>query len=374
MKISLVHDWLRVNAGSEKVVKEILDLYRHEDIILYTLFNKLTEDERRQILQKIPCKTSWLQYFPFVGRIYKILLPLMPVVIAHLRIRSSDLYLSSSHAIAKGFSLPAKKLHICYCHTPMRYAWYLHEDYLQEFSGIKLWLIRQVLPFIRRWDLRSAAQVSEFIANSKHIQHQIKSIYHRESVVIYPPVNTKQFALNNAPRKDFYLAVGRCVPYKKMDIIIKAFKQMPDKKLVLIGDGYDRKKIKELLKCCDNIVWLGYQHDDELILYMQNAKACIFAAKEDFGIMCVEAQATGTPVLALDYGGYKETVIEGKTGYFFQDQSPDAIMQAVVKFENYPLQNHVAISEHASFFSTEKFRQTFREFVHHKAATFVNAS
>ncbi|MBK8144313.1 MAG: glycosyltransferase [Bacteroidetes bacterium] len=363
MKIALIHDWLRVNAGSEKVVSEILSIFRNEDVHLYTLFNKLTPEEKKDILHNLPCHTSWLQHVPFIGRIYKTLLPLMPFVVKHLRIQKADIYISSSHAIAKGFTHPKNKLHICYCHTPMRYAWYLNEDYLQDFSGIKLRLIQMILPYIRKWDLQSATQVDYFIANSKHIQHQIKEIYKRDSVVIYPPVNTHKFSVSINPRQDFYLAVGRFVPYKKMDIIIKAFKNLPHKKLILIGDGYDSKKIKNLIQDTDNIVWLGYQHDNELILYMQNAKACIFAAKEDFGIMCVEAQSTGTPVLALQYGGYKETVVEGRTGYFFEEQTVASITEAVLKFEKAPLSNHEEISKHAATFAADNFRMAFQKYV-----------
>ncbi|MBK9300535.1 MAG: glycosyltransferase [Bacteroidetes bacterium] len=256
----------------------------------------------------------------------------------------------------------------------MRYAWYLNEDYLENFSGFKLWLIRKILPFIRRWDLKSATQVHYFIANSKHIQQQIKAIYQRDAVVIYPPVKTTKFVLNNNPRQAFYLAVGRFVPYKKMDIIINAFKQMPDKKLVLIGDGYDRKNIKKLIYQIPNIIWLGYQHDDELILYMQNAQACIFAAKEDFGIMCVEAQSTGTPVLALNYGGYRETVIDGTTGYFFEEQTAEAIQKVVMKFEQAPLVNHLVISQHAARFSAAHFKQSFQQFVSEQFALFKKQS
>ncbi len=363
MKIALIHDWLRVNAGSEKVVSEILSIFQNEEVHLYTLFNKLTPEEKKDILHNLPCHTSWLQQVPFIGRIYKTLLPLMPFVVKHLRIQKSDIYISSSHAIAKGFTHPKNKLHICYCHTPMRYAWYLNEDYLQDFSGIKLQLIQMILPYIRKWDLKSATQVDYFIANSKHIQHQIKEIYKRDSVVIYPPVNTYKFSVSINPRQDFYLAVGRFVPYKKMDIIIKAFKNLPHKKLILIGDGYDSKKIKNLIQDTDNIVWLGYQHDNELILYMQNAKACIFAAKEDFGIMCVEAQSTGTPVLALKYGGYKETVVEGRTGYFFEEQTVASIAEAVIKFEKAPLTNHEEISKHAATFAADNFRKAFQQYV-----------
>jgi glycosyltransferase involved in cell wall biosynthesis len=227
-------------------------------------------------------------------------------------------------------------------------------------------MLKFVIPFIRRWDLRTAQQVSYFIANSSHIQQKIKEIYQRDSVVIYPPVQIEKFSLNTSPRKDFYLAVGRFVSHKKIDVVIKSFLQMKDKKLVLIGNGHDAKEIKNLVKDSPNIIWLGYQHDDELILYMQNAKACIFAAKEDFGIMCVEAQATGTPVLALNYGGYKESVIDGVTGYFFDEQTEESIIDSVNRFEQDPLTDFAQIRKNTIRFSAERFRAEVKLFVDEK--------
>jgi glycosyltransferase involved in cell wall biosynthesis len=374
MKIALIHDWLRVNAGSEKVVKEILNIYKDDEVELYTLFNTLLIQDKKDIIRNIPCTTSCLNYIPYIHSLYKSLLPIMPWVIQHMKLKSADVYISSSHAVAKGIQAPKDKLHICYCHTPMRYAWYMYEDYMSDIKGLKLLLIKLIIPYIKTWDFNSSKNVHYFIANSKHIQNQIEAIYHRDSIVIYPPVQVDKFKLNSNPRKDFYLAVGRFVAYKKMDIIIQAFKLMPHKKLVLIGDGYDTNKIKNIIEGADNIIWLGYQHDDELILYMQNAKACIFAAKEDFGIMCVEAQSTGTPVLALNYGGYKETVIDGETGYFFETQQVEAIQQVVERFELSPLTNHTAISTHASKFSVERFKNEMKSFVTMKYSEFYNNS
>jgi glycosyltransferase involved in cell wall biosynthesis len=252
----------------------------------------------------------------------------------------------------------------------MRYVWFLREDYLSDTTWMKRQLLKFVVPFIRKWDMEQAQTVDFFIANSKHIQQHIAAIYKRESVCIYPPVQVDKFLLNTQPRKDYYLALGRFVAHKKIDVVIEAFRRMPEHKLVLIGDGHDAPYLKELLLDCPNIVWLGYQHDDELILYMQHAKACIFAAKEDFGIMCVEAQATGTPVLALRYGGYQETVIEGVSGYFFDRQDADAICAAVKTFELHPLNDHERIREHTLQFSAERFRDQFETFIKEALQTY----
>ncbi len=363
MKIALVHDWLAVNAGSEKVVKQLLILLKSNDVELYTLFNALSPIDEKDILQQVKVHVSWLNYFPFIDSLYKYLLPVLPFFIKQLHPQHCDFYLSSSHAVAKGFKADPQVMHICYCHTPMRYAWYQRDDYIQDENWVKRNLIKFLISFIRKWDLKSVQQVHHFIANSNHIQQQIKEIYGRDSDVIYPPVQVEKFSLNVNPRKDFYLAVGRFVSYKKIDIIVKAFKNMKDKKLVLIGDGTDAKKIQKLISGFPNIVWLGYQHEDELILYMQNAKACIFAAKEDFGITCVEAQATGTPILALNYGGYKETVIDGVSGYFFEDQSEKAIEDAVSRFEKQPLTDHQLISQHAYKFSEETFNEAMKSYL-----------
>lgn len=363
MKVALVHDWLRVNAGSEKVVHEMLYILRNENPSLYTLFNKLNKKDSSLVLQGIKPHVSLLQYFPFIKLYYRYLLPVLPWFMQLIRPRHYDYYISSSHAVGKGFHVEKNKLHVCYCHTPMRYAWYLHNDYLKESSAIRKLLLRFVIPFIRNWDIKTSSRVDYFIANSKHIQEQIKSIYNRDATVIYPPVKVAKFALNSNPRQNYYLALGRFVSYKKMAIVIEAFRRMNDKKLVLIGDGYDDKEIRKLLAKSPNIIWLGYQDDDRLIEYMQYAKACIFAAKEDFGIMCVETQATGTPVLALREGGYVETVQEGLSGYFFDQQNAEEIISVVQHFEENPLNNHEAIRASVLPFSDERFRSELKLFL-----------
>jgi glycosyltransferase involved in cell wall biosynthesis len=239
----------------------------------------------------------------------------------------------------------------------------MYDDYAATHSmgasSFYKWFVNR----LRKWDVKTSERVHYFIANSKHIQQRIERSYGRPSTVIYPPVRVDKFALNSAPRKDYYLCMGRFVPYKKMDLIAKAFAQMPDKKLVIIGAGWGAKQFKQLLDEHPNIEWLGYQDDSTLIKYVQEAKACIFAAKEDFGILCVEAQACGTPVLTLDYGGYRETVIDGETGYLFPEQTEESIMEAVKKFERSPLTNYQVIRENSLRFSETRFQEEFKAFV-----------
>jgi glycosyltransferase involved in cell wall biosynthesis len=373
MKLAIVHDWLRVNAGSEKVVSEILEAYHDDDKTLYTLFNHLlrAEDFRNLGPQKV--KVSLLHYMPGIARNYRYFLPVMPMFIKSFYLKGYDLIISSSHAVAKGFRRDPSIPHICYCHTPMRYAWDLYEDYANDSHSFKAFLYRLVVKHIRDWDFRSASNVDFFLANSENVRQRIRNNYQREAEVLYPPVSVDVFHLSEEKREDFYLCVGRFVPYKKIDLIIQAFKHMPDQKLVLIGDGYGAKKISKMLTDAKNITWLGYKDDDVLVEYMQKAKACIFAAKEDFGIMCVETQACGTPVIALNEGGYKETVVEGLSGYFFEDQSEASIISAIERFEAKPLTDHRAIRKNAERFSAEKFREGLKQHVAKWMAEFKNS-
>lgn len=370
MKINLVHDWLRVNAGSEKVVQSMVRVFKNDLGKVYTLFNKLPVRDAQEILEGVKVKTTWLQFVPGIQHLYKYLMPFFPFVVNYIRLDASDVVISSSHAVAKGCRIRLGQLHICYCHTPMRYAWSQEDDYLKSLNSIGYWFATRILHRIRKWDRHTSGRVHYFLANSKHIQKQIEQFYHRDAVVIYPPVQTTKFALNPHPRQSFYLAPGRFVNYKRFDLIIEAFRTRPDLKLVLLGDGYDSGKIRNLLVDIPNITWIGYQHDDEVILYMQQAKACIFASKEDFGIMCVEAQATGTPVIALRYGGHLETVLEGVTGYFFEEQTSESLLKAIGKMESNPLQNHLEIRQHTLQFDQQIFENKIQEYVREKYQAF----
>lgn len=363
MKIAFVHDWFNANGGAEKVAGEILEIYEGEDITIYTLFNRFSPKERKNILKNYPVKVSLLHYVPFISRFYRFFLPVMPWLMRRFNLKGYDLIISSSHAVAKGFRSDPRTLNVCYCHTPLRPIWDMYDDYAASHSMGGSGLYRAFVNWLRRWDVASAAHVHYFIANSKHIQQRIAKSYNRPAAVIYPPVRTGKFGLDGNSRKDYYLCPGRFVPYKKIDMVIRAFQQMPDKKLVLIGAGWGASELGKMVKDHPNIEWLGYQEDATMIRYIQEARACIFAAKEDFGIMCVEVQACGTPVLALDYGGYQETVVNGETGYLFETQTEQAVISAVAKMEQSPLTNHDEIRENSLRFSDERFRQEFRDFV-----------
>ncbi len=374
MKVAFVQDWFNANGGAEKVAGEILEVYKEDDVDVYALFNKFGPGPTKTILKGRKVHTSLLQYIPFITSIYRYFLPVMPWLMGRFRLKGYDVAIATSHAVAKGFSSDPSIPNICYCHTPLRPIWDMYDDYASSHKLGGSWFYRSFVAWLRKWDVATAGRVHFFIANSEHIRQRIARSYNRDSVVIYPPVRTGRFGLNEAPRKDYYMCPGRFVPYKKIDMVIRAFQQMPDKRLILIGEGWGASGFDEMLKGHPNIEWLGYREDAEMIQYMQEAKACIFAAKEDFGIMCVEAQACGTPVLALDYGGYKETVIDGVTGYLFAEQTEDAVIAAVRKMEAQPLTDHRSVRENALRFSDERFRKEFGDFVAGAMIAHKNAS
>lgn len=363
MKTAIICDWLVVYAGAEKVLEQIIKLYPEAD--LFCIVDFLEKKDRRFLNGKKPTP-SIIQKLPFAKKTYRSYLPLMPLAIEQLDVSGYDLVISSSHAVAKGILTGPNQLHISYIHSPIRYAWDLQHQYLNEANinkGIKSWIARAVLHYIRLWDSRTANGVDCFIANSQFIAKRIKKTYGREAEVIYPPVDVDAFKLQEE-KEGFYLTASRLVPYKKIKLIVEAFNEMPDKELIVIGDGPDYKKIQEIAK--GNIKMLGYQPFEQLKEKMQKAKAFVFAAEEDFGITPVEAQACGTPVIAYGKGGAKETVKglgqeEQATGVFFDRQEKDAIIEAIKYFE----ENKAAITaencrENARRFGTERFRDEFR--------------
>jgi glycosyltransferase involved in cell wall biosynthesis len=340
MKVAIVHEWLTVIAGSESCFKVFTEIYPDADI-----FVLVSDEESVKKLGINPnrIKTSFIQKLPKSKTKWKSYLPFFPFAVEQFDLSKYDLIISSSHAVAKGVITNANQIHICYIYSPIRYAWDLYHQYLSEANlnkGIKGFIAKLILHYIRLWDFSTANRVDEFIPISKYIEKRVWRTYRRKSYkVIYPPVAIDDFTLK-LDKENFYLTASRLVPYKKIDLIVEAFSNLPNTKLVVIGDGPEIKKIKE--KGGANVEILGYQKFEVLKDYMQRAKAFVFAAEEDFGIIPIEAQACGTPVIAYGKGGSLETV-QGKfvgqkieitdTGVFFDKQTVHSLIEAVSFFE-----------------------------------------
>jgi glycosyltransferase involved in cell wall biosynthesis len=365
MKIAIVHDWLVTYAGAERVLSALLKIWPQAD--LFSVIDFLSDADRAKLGGK-RAQTTFIQRLPKARTLYQKYLPLMPLAIEQMDLSAYDLVISSSHAVAKGVLTGPNTLHISYVHSPIRYAWDLQHQYLNESGmrfGLKGKLARMILHYIRMWDQRTAAAVDQFVANSHFIARRIEKAYRRPSTVIYPPVDTKGFNLQ-IEKQDYYLTASRMVPYKKMPMIVEAFTAMPDKKLIVIGEGPEFDKAKALAG--PNVTLLGYQSFEVLRSHMQNARAFVFAAEEDFGISPVEAQACGTPVIAFGRGGTLETVRglddSAPTGVFYHEQSVGALVAAVQLFETerHRISPH-ACRENAEQFSEKNFERQMRLFV-----------
>ena len=365
VKTALVHDWFVTEGGGEKVVQSFLNINPNFD--LFSLIDFFSDEYRERLINGKHAKTSFIQKLPTAKSNHRKFLPLFPLAIEQFDLSGYDLILSSSMSVSKGVLTHSNQTHICYCHSPMRYAWDLYFQYLNEAGltrGAKAWLAKYILHRMRTWDVISSNRVDHFIANSNFIARRIKKIYNREAAVIYPPVDVNSFNLQTV-KEDYFLTASRMVPYKKIDLIVEAFSRMPDKKLVVIGDGPDMAKIKQ--KATRNVEILGYQPFPDLKKHMQMAKAFVFAAEEDFGIIPVEAQACGTPVIAYGKGGSLETVIEGKTGTFFYSQTAESIKSAVTSFDkNQALYSPYEIRKHSLKFSNERFEKEMKNFINQK--------
>lgn len=371
MKKALIHDWLNTYAGAEKCVESFTNIYG--DFDTFSLIDYLKDSDRKRILKGKHAKTSFIQKLPYSKSKYRNYLPFFPLAIEQFDLSEYDLILSSSHAVAKGVLTHANQLHISYVHTPIRYAWDLYFQYLKESNldkGIKGLVAKYFLHKIRIWDYSTVNRVDYFIANSKYIAKRINKVYRKDATVIYPPVDTNKFHLTEK-KEEFYLTASRMVPYKKIDLIVETFSKI-GKKLVVIGSGPEMKKIKE--KSSKNIEILGFQEDEILIKYMQEAKAFVFAAEEDFGIIPVEAQACGTPVICLNKGGTAETVIDGVTGIHFQEQNIESLKNAIYRFEKlYDRFIPEIIRKNSIKFSKERFEKEIKDFVEEKYSMFRNS-
>ncbi|MGC8766256.1 MAG: glycosyltransferase family 4 protein [Brevinematia bacterium] len=371
MRIAFVADWLVTVGGAEKVDKAIYQLYPSDVFCLIS--NEKTLKEIGIPPERV--NQSFISKLPFSQKKYRNYLAFFPLAIEQFDLSEYDIIISSSHAVAKGVLTTHKQLHISYCHTPIRYAWDLYHQYLREANltkGLKATIAKLILHYIRIWDLSTVNRVNYFISNSRYTASRIKKIYGREAEVIYPPVEVDKFELHTN-KENFYLTASRMVPYKMIPLIVETFSRIPDRKLIVIGDGPDLEKVKEIAKGKKNIEILGYQPFDTLKHYMQRAKGFIFAAEEDFGIIPVEAQACGTPIIGFGKGGLLETVIENKTGIFFYEQKEEALKEAILKFEQIEDKiNFLEVRKNAERFSEEKFKEAFKKFVDTKISEFFS--
>jgi len=365
LRIAVVHEWLLDYAGSERVLREILDVLPQAD--LYALLDRPDEELRSAIPRRAKA-TSFLQSLPRPRRWLRYYVPLMPLAIEQFDLAPYDIVVSSSHAVAKGVITGPEQLHVSYVHTPMRYAWDLQHEYLRAAGlehGPMAWAARLALHRLRQWDVRTANGVDVFIANSAHVARRIRKAYRREAEVLYPPVDVSGFPLRER-KEDFYLTVSRLEAYKRVDLLVDAFGRMPDRRLVVIGDGPEMRRLRS--KATPNVELRGRLPTADVCEHMQRARAFLFAGIEDFGIVMAEAQACGTPVIAFARGGAAEIVrAEGSpqpTGLLFSEQTAEAVRDAVHRFEQDPARFAPAsCRENAMRFDRSRFRQQFDELV-----------
>ena len=377
MKIAIVHDWLTGMRGGEKCLEVLCKLYPSAD--LFTLLH--IPGKVSAVIESHRIRTSFIQNLPFAESKYRYYLPLMPFAIERFNLKGYDLILSSSHCVAKSIKPGTQSLHICYCHTPMRYIWDQFDQYFggANCNGLTTAVMRSLRPWLQRWDVRTSRRVNNFIANSRHVQKRIKKYYGQEAKIIHPPVDTGFFTpQRNEEKADFFLIVSAFAPYKRIDIAVDAFNKL-GLPFRVIGEGQDARRLKEMAK--DNIRFEGWLDNSEIRSHFSRCRAFIFCGEEDFGITLLEAQAMGRPVIALGRGGALETVIPDSqswkpeteieksataqpTGVFFYEQTPEALMQAIQHFESIESQFDAnAIRKHAEQFDVSVYTERMRSFI-----------
>lgn len=358
MKVAIVHDWLTAMGGAEKVVLELYKIF--PDAPVYT--SVVNFDKIDPKFKEMDIRTTFIQKLPFSKKKYNRYLPLFPLAFEALDLREFDIIISSTASIGvKGVLRDSSSIHICYCHTPPRYAWDFYHEYLSYAGKLQQKLIPFLMHYLRQYDQSSSGRVDYFIANSSIVKERIKKIYRREAEVIFPPVDIERFQLSNES-EEYYLVVSRLVPYKKVDLVVQACNQLK-RKLIVIGDGEEIQKLEQMAGT--TIEFLGYQSDKIVEEYMKKCKAFLFPGYEDFGIAPVEAQACGKPVIAFGKGGALDTVIHKKTGILFEEQSVESLIKAIETFENHSF-NPNEIRENAEKFSDQNFKNSIKEIINNK--------
>ncbi|WP_160119557.1 glycosyltransferase [Rhodovarius lipocyclicus] len=362
MKIAIVHEWLDTYAGSERVLEQMLIAFPEAD--LFALCDFLPENERGFLNGRVP-KTSFIQRMPFARKRFRNYLQLMPIAVEQFDLAGYDVVLSSSHAVAKGVITGPGQKHISYVHSPMRYAWDLQGQYLREAGltrGLKSIYTRWLLHKMRLWDQASAARPDVLLANSSYIAERIGKAWGRSAQVLHPPVDLDGFPMQRE-KAGHFLVASRQVPYKRVELVVEAFKGMPDLTLKVVGDGPSGPRVRAAAAGAQNVQVLGRVSRGELVGLTQSARAFVFAAEEDFGIAMVEAQAAGTPLIAYGKGGAVDIVRPGETGLLFPEQSVASIQAAVRAFLAGPPLSPEACRDNASRFSEQGFRKALQEMV-----------
>ena len=372
-RIAIVHEWLTTLGGSELVLKEMLAVFPEADV--YALVDTMAPCDRETLgLTERRVHTTWMQRLPGIERRYRALLPLMPTAVRGHDLRRYSVVISNAHAVSHRVRVPEGARHLVHCCSPIRYAWDLREEYLAESGlqrGVSGALARSVLEWVRRGDYQAAQKAHAYAGISSYIGDRIKRCYGRDASVIYPPVDVNYFTPDGKDRirGEFYLAASRMVPYKRLPMIAETFaRHLPDRQLVIIGDGPELARVRSAAGA--NVSVLGAQTREVLRDHLRRARAFVFAANEDFGILPVEAQACGTPVVAYGVGGVRETVLEGATGVFFNEQTPLALASAVRRFEEMSFKPD-ACRANAERFSVPRFREEFRSWVERESASLL---
>lgn len=356
MKTAIIHYWLVGMRGGEKVLESLCELYPDADIYTHVHDPEKISDK----INSHNIHTTFINQLPMARSHYQTYLPLMPLALEQLDLRGYDLIISCESGPCKGIIPPPDALHVSYVHTTMRYVWDMYPDYRNSAGFLKKLLMPPIMHYLRLWDVSTASRVDAFAANSNFVKKRLARFYHRDATVIHPPVDTDEFRPAEKV-DDYYLMVGELVHYKKADLAVKAFNEM-GKKLVIIGGGEQLPELRSLAE--SNISFLGRQPFEAIKTHFATCRALIFPGIEDFGIVPVEAMASGRPVIAFAKGGAMDTVEEGVTGVFFHEQTPESLMQAVGRFER-EIDNFDAkqIRSHAEQFSKEIFKQKIQEFI-----------